>query len=70
MSDKQDYTVLADGWIAGKWHAKGTTVSLTRAEAKYENNLVLQNAAPAASAEPGQEGTKPTQAAKRSRARK
>ena len=70
MSDKQDYTVLADGWVAGKWRARGTTVSLTSAEAKYENNVVLQDPAPTASAEPGQEGTKSSQPAKLSRAKK
>lgn len=37
MSAKQDYTVKADGWVAGKWCAGGSTVSLTEAEAKYEN---------------------------------
>ena len=37
MSKKQDYTVKADGWVAGKWRARGSTVSLTEVEAKYEN---------------------------------
>lgn len=37
MSKKQDYTVKADGWVAGKWRARGSTLSLTEAEAKYEN---------------------------------
>ncbi|MBF9049886.1 hypothetical protein GTA62_13065 [Roseobacter sp. HKCCD9010] len=42
MNEKKDYTVKADGWVAGKWRAKGSTVSLTAVEAKYENvTLVL-----------------------------
>ncbi|MCW8843606.1 MAG: hypothetical protein OQK00_09345 [Rhodobacteraceae bacterium] len=37
MSEKQEYTVKADGWVAGKWRPKGSTVPMTSAEAKYEN---------------------------------
>lgn len=34
---KDIYTVRADGWVAGKWRARGSAVSLSAAEAKYEN---------------------------------
>ena len=34
---KADYTVNADGWIAGQRVAKGDKVSLSEEEAKYEN---------------------------------
>lgn len=37
MTGKQEYVTRADGWIAGRWRAKGSAVSLTDAEAKYEN---------------------------------
>ncbi len=37
MSAKQDYIVNADGWVAGKRCSKGSIVSLTADEAKYEN---------------------------------
>lgn len=37
MTTKHDYTVMADGWVAGKWCAGGSIVSLTEAQAKYEN---------------------------------
>lgn len=46
MSKKQDYTVKADGWVAGKWHARGSTVSLTESEAKYENVALKKAEAP------------------------
>lgn len=37
MSKELDYTVNADGWIAGKWRAQSSVVSLTPNAAKYEN---------------------------------
>lgn len=46
MRKKQDYTVKADGWVAGKWRARGSTVSLTEAEAKYENVALKKDEAP------------------------
>lgn len=46
MSIKQDYTAKADGWIAGKWRARGSTVSLTEAEAKYENVALTKEEGP------------------------
>lgn len=46
MSKKQDYTVKADGWVAGKWRARGSTVSLTAAEAKYENVTLKKDEGP------------------------
>jgi len=37
MSKKLDYVTLADGWVADKWRAKGSIVTMTEAQAKYEN---------------------------------
>lgn len=37
MSKTVDYIVKADGWVAGKWRARGAVVKLTAAAAKYEN---------------------------------
>lgn len=46
MSKKQDYTVKADGWVAGKWRARGSTLPLTEAEAKYENVALKKDEGP------------------------
>ena len=46
MNVKQDYTVKADGWVTGKWCAKGSIVSLTPAEAKYENVSLKKDETP------------------------
>lgn len=46
MSKKQDYIVRADGWVAGKWQARGSTVSLTKEQAKYENVTLKKDEAP------------------------
>ncbi len=46
MSDRQEYTVRSDGWVAGKWRAGGSTVVLTIAQAKYEN-VAIAGADPA-----------------------
>ena len=37
MNEKQDYITKADGWVAGKWRAKGSPLSLTSTQAKYES---------------------------------
>ncbi|ATF00786.1 hypothetical protein PhaeoP75_01127 [Phaeobacter gallaeciensis] len=37
MSKKLDYVTLADGWVADKWRVKGSIVTMTEAQAKYEN---------------------------------
>ena len=37
MSEKKQYSVNADGWVAGKWQKKGDLVSMTPDQAKYEN---------------------------------
>lgn len=47
---KLDYRTNADGWTAGEWRAKGDTVQLTQAQAKYEN--VSLASVPAAKAAP------------------
>lgn len=48
---KLDYRTNADGWTAGQWRAKGDTVQLTEAQAKYENvSLASQEPAKAAPA--------------------
>ena len=36
MNKPQDYIAKADGWIAGKWCAKGTPLQMTAHAAKYE----------------------------------
>ncbi len=59
MSKKQNYIVKADGWVAGQWRAKGSTVELTEAAAKYENVTLQSEAANA-----------PASKAKRSAAKK
>lgn len=46
MIKKQDYSVNADGWVAGKWRARGSIVSLTTAEAKYENVTLKKDEGP------------------------
>lgn len=37
MAKSSDYIVNADGWVAGKWRARGSVVSMTPNAAKYEN---------------------------------
>lgn len=37
MDDVLDYVTLADGWVAGVWHKKGSDVRLTARQAQYEN---------------------------------
>ena len=39
MSEKMNYTVKADGWVAGTYCKEGTPIEMTEAEAKYETNL-------------------------------
>ncbi len=46
MNEKKDYTVKTDGWVAGKWRSKGSTVSLTAIEAKYENVSLKKDTTP------------------------
>ncbi len=46
MSAGQDYTVKVDGRIAGKRCARGSIVSLTAAEAKYENVSLIKDEGP------------------------
>lgn len=48
---KLEYRTNADGWTAGQWRAKGDTVQLTKAQAKYENvSLATEQPAKAAPA--------------------
>ncbi len=62
MSEKQDYIVNADGWVAGKRCSKGSIVSLTADEAKYENVTLKKGESLADQAK--------AETAKRSRAKK
>lgn len=43
---KYKYTAIADGWVAGKWRAKGSPVELTEKQAKYENVRRATDAGP------------------------
>lgn len=36
MAEAHDYTVLKDGWVAGRPRKAGDSVALTPAQAKYE----------------------------------
>lgn len=55
MSAKQDYTVNADGWVAGKLCFKGDPVQLSPSAAKYENVTLKPKAPPK-----GKGASKPT----------
>lgn len=37
MSKTLEFITLADGWVADQWRAKGSVVTLSEAQAKYEN---------------------------------
>jgi hypothetical protein len=47
MAERQDYRVIADGWIAGRRVRADDTVRLTEAEARYEPVVRVAEAAPA-----------------------
>ena len=42
----QEYVTRAAGWVAGKYRPEGSTVTLTAAQAKYENVIVTSEAGP------------------------
>jgi len=42
----QEYVTRAAGWVAGKYRAEGSTVTLTAAQAKYENVVLASEAGP------------------------
>lgn len=46
MEKPQDYIANADGWIAGKWRAKGTPLQMTAHAAKYEQVTLASDAGP------------------------
>lgn len=43
----ENFRTLADGWVAGKFCPKGTKLSLTPAQAKYENVAPWDDGEPA-----------------------
>ncbi|WP_413874163.1 hypothetical protein [Albidovulum sp.] len=47
MAERQDYRVIADGWVAGRRARAGETVRLTKAEARYEPVVPADDAQPA-----------------------
>jgi hypothetical protein len=46
MKTTNDYTVNSDGFVAGRWRAKDSTVTLSPAAAKYENVTAKTKSAP------------------------
>lgn len=46
MDELKEYMTLADGWVGGKWRAKGTPVMMTARAAQYENVTLQPDAEP------------------------
>lgn len=46
MTRTREYVVEADGWVAGRWRARGSLLMLSDPQAKYENVTLKPEAAP------------------------